>query len=198
MRTFILHALKARTDGDFNLEDLPSSGGRMDLVARCISSALFISHAIRQDTEIIAVLNGPPQSPVVVRFDGAVVRKIAPDERSIAIWLKKILTEGEKPTTEGRRALTNGIVAEKKSLQQIIKENSKRPIYVLHEKGKPIEEVTLGKDPVFIFGDDSGIPLKDEKFILRYAKEKISLGNTPYLASAVISMLHWQCDKNGI
>ena len=189
MRTFILHALKARTDGDFNLEDLPSSGGRMDLVARCISSALFISHAIRQDTEIIAVLNGPPQSPVVVRFDGAVVRKIAPDERSIAIWLKKILTEGK---------LTNGIVAEKKSLQQIIKENSKRPIYVLHEKGKPIEEVTLGKDPVFIFGDDSGIPLKDEKFILRYAKEKISLGNTPYLASAVISMLHWQCDKNGI
>lgn len=189
LRTFILHALKARTDGNFNLEDLPSSGGRMDLVARCISSALFISHAIRQDTEIVAVLNGPPQSPVAVRFDGASVRKIAPDERSIAIWLKKILTEGK---------LTNGIVAEKKSLQHLVKEMKGRPIYVLHEKGKPIEEVTIEKDPVFVFGDDSGIPLKDEKFILRYAKEKISLGNTPYLASTVVSVLHWLCDKNGI
>jgi len=189
MRTFILHALKARTDGNFNIEDLPSSGGRMDLVARCISSALFISHAIRQDTEIIAVLNGPPQSPIAVRFDGAVVRKIAPDERSIAIWLKKILTEGK---------LTNGIVSEKKSLQQVVKENAKHPIYVLHEKGKPIEEVTIEKDPVFVLGDNIGIPPKDEKFVMRYAKEKISLGSTPYLASSVISVLHWHCDQKGI
>lgn len=189
MRTFILHALKARTDGNFNLEDLPSSGGRMDLVARCISSALFISHAIRQDTEIIAVLNGPPKSPIAIRFDGSIVRKIAPDERSVAIWLKKILTEGK---------LTNGIVAEKKSLQQIVKENAKRPIYVLHEKGKPIEEVKIEKDPIFIFGDHIGLPPKDEKFVMRYAKEKISLGNTPYLASSVVSVLHWYCDQNRI
>ncbi len=189
MRTFILHALKARTDGNFNLEDLPSSGGRMDIVARCISSALFISHAIRRDTEFIAVLNGQPNPPLAVRFDGAAVRKIAPDERSIAIWLKKILTEGK---------LTNGIVAEKKNFQQLVKEMKSRPIYVLHEKGKSIEEVKIEKEPVFILGDHFGLPPKNEKFVMRYAAEKISLGSTPYLASSVISVLHWRCDKGGI
>lgn len=189
MRTFILHALKARTDGDFNLEDLPSSGGRMDLVARCISSALFISHAIRQDTEIIAVLNGPPQSPIAVRFDGAAVRKIAPDERSIAIWLKKILTEGK---------LTNGIVAEKKSLQHLVKEMKGRPIYVLHEKGKPIEEVKFEPNPIIVIGDHIGLPRHDETFVLRYAKEKVSLGQTPYLASSCISIVNWFLDQRAL
>ncbi len=191
MRTFILFARKARTDGNFSLEDLPGSG-RMDLVSRCISATLFISHAIRTDTRIFVVLNGPPNPPVTLTFDGSVLKKVAPDERGIAIWIKKALTQ----LADGKRSvLSNGIVAERKSFQELVKEMT-GPIYVLHEDGEPIEKVNIGKDSVWIIGDDVGLPEKDEKFALRYG-ERVSLGKASYLASACVSVVHWVCDGKG-
>ncbi len=70
MREFILRASKALTSPDFNLNDLPSSGGRMDLVCRCISSALWVSNDLRRDTKIFVVLEGPPNPPRTIIFDG--------------------------------------------------------------------------------------------------------------------------------
>lgn len=193
MRTFILFACKARTDGDFSLEDLPGAG-RIDLVARCISSALFISHDIRKDTRLFVVLNGPPSPPVILVFDGAIVKKISPDERSIAIWIQKVLVQ---LGSSQRTVLSNGIVAERKSFQELIKELKDFPIYVLHEKGKPITDVGIKQNPVWIIGDYLGLPGKDEKFALRYGK-RVSLGDVSYLASACISVVHWLCDAQGI
>jgi tRNA (pseudouridine54-N1)-methyltransferase len=189
MRTFILFAQKARTDGNFSLEDLPGSG-RMDLVSRCVSATLFTSHAIRTDTRMFVVLNGPPNPPVTLTFDGSVLKKVAPDERGIAIWIKKALTQ----LADGKRAaLSNGIIAERKSFQELLK-GMNSPIYVLHEDGEPIEGVDVGKDTVWIIGDDVGLPDKDEKFALRFGK-RVSLGKKSYLASACVSVVHWVCDR---
>ncbi len=190
MRTFILYARKARTDEKFSLEDLPGSGGRMDLVARFVSSALFLSHSVRTDTTVHVVLNGPPKPPVTVTFYGSEMRRVTVDERSIAIWLQKAL--------EKMGDLGNGIVAEKKSFQQLVKLHAKNPIYILHEKGKPLFETKLEPEPVFIIGDHLGMPPKDEKFAQRYAKAKISLGVKSYLASSVVSVLNWACDNEGV
>jgi tRNA (pseudouridine54-N1)-methyltransferase len=197
MRTFILLARKARTDSNFSIDDLPSSGGRMDVVARCLSSALFTSHAMRKDVVFYAVLNGPPRPPVTLQFSSGELQGVSPDERSIGGQLRAALggTAGKAWT-----CLRPGICMAGRSLQEIIKElaDAGKPIYVLHEDGKPIEEVTLESDPVFVIGDQVGIPDKDEKFVLRYAKEKVSLGTTPYLASSVISVLNWAADRRGL
>lgn len=186
MRTFILYSRNGRTDSNFNTEDLPSSGGRMDLVARCISSALWISNGIREDTKIFVVLNGLPNPPVTICFDGGKIRKISPDERSIAIWIKKALASDFSDWIEFRE----GILISRKSFQEIVKSFKDKPIYVLSEKGKKMK---VKKDSVFILGDNIGLPDKEEKFALKYGK-RLTLGKKSYLASSCITVLNWMCD----
>ena len=191
MRTFVLFARKARTDSNFNMEDLPSSGGRMDLVARCITASLWLSHAIRPDSRIYVVLNGPPSPPVTVMFDGSAIRKVSTDERTTALWIKKALSEEFGKDWHEFRP---GIHVSRKSFQEVIAELKDLPIYVLHERGENINKVKLKKDPVFVLGDHLGIPKKDESFAMRYG-EKIGLGKQVYLASSCISILNWFCDQ---
>jgi len=195
MRTFILYARQARTDSNFNIEDLPGSGGRMDLVARCITASLWLSHAIRPDVKFYVVLNGPPNPPVVILFDGAAIQKVSTDERTTALWIKKALMEDFGKEWHTFRP---GILVAHKSLQEIIKELKDQNIYVLHENGTNISDVKIKENPVFLLGDHIGIPSKDEKFVLRYAEEKISLGKQVYLASSCISVINWVCDERAV
>lgn len=191
MRTFILYARKARTDSNFKLNDLISAG-RMDLVCRCISSALWLSHKVRDDARIFVVLNGPPKPPVAICFQGSELSKVYVDEITNAKWIKKILSMNfgkDWLELEGARVA-------RKSFQEVLAElNGKN--YVLHEKGEFIENIKIDRNPTIVLGDQIGLPDKEEKFSLRNGV-KISLGKNIYLASACISILNWVCDKNGI
>ena len=66
MREFILRASKTVTNPNYiNLNDLPGAG-RLDLVCRCVTNALFISNDMRRDTIIHVVLEGPNYPPKTV------------------------------------------------------------------------------------------------------------------------------------
>ncbi len=190
MRQFILYAKKAVTSPEFSLDDLPGSGGRMDLVARCICSALWISHALRRDTCIHVVACGSPNPPVVISFYGDTLRGVSPDERNIAAWIKKALS---------RKRKNPGIRIRKASFRQLIEELASEGtfFYILDEQGQAISDVELKEDSVFILGDHLGMPRNEEKFVERFEHEKISLGTTSYLASQCITMLHYELDKKG-
>ena len=90
-RTFVVIAHDSPVRGDFSLKDLPGAG-RVDELARCITSALLISNDIRKDTSIILVLQKGNESKVV-RFDGERMKHLNPDERTTAILLQKALKE---------------------------------------------------------------------------------------------------------
>jgi len=188
MKQFILYARKAVTSPDFSLDDLPGSGGRMDLVARCVCSALWISHDLRRDSCIHVVACGSPNPPVVISFYGNRLRGVSPDERNIAAWIKKTLA---------RKRKNPGINIRKLSFQQLVEEIASEGniFYVLHEKGRDIARVKLKADPVFILGDHIGLPRKEEKFVERFEYEQISLGTISYLASQCITVLHYELDK---
>jgi tRNA (pseudouridine54-N1)-methyltransferase len=188
MRQFILYARKAATRPEFALDDLPGSGGRMDLVARCIANALWISHALRRDSCIHVVACGSPHPPVVISFYGDRLRGVSPDERNIAAWIKIGLA---------RKQRNPGIVLRKISFQHLIEEFAAEGtfFYVLHEKGRVISDVELEPDAVFILGDHLGLPRNEEKFVEQFAHEKLSLGKTSYLASQCITVLHYELDK---
>jgi tRNA (pseudouridine54-N1)-methyltransferase len=191
MRTFVLYARKARTDSNFRLDDLISAG-RMDLVCRCISSALWLSHNVREDTRIFVVLNGPPKPPVTICFQGSKLSKVYVDETTNAKWIKKLLS-----MKFGKEWLEiEATKISRKSFQEVLSElNGKN--YVLHEKGDFIENVKIDSNPVFVLGDQIGLSRAEESFALRNG-EKISLGKNVYLASACISIINWTCDKQGI
>ena len=92
MREFILLARKAFTI-PFKLNDLPGAG-RIDLVTRCISTAIFISEALRKDVKFYAVLEGPTSPPKIVTFDTSNLKNVYPDERNIASHIKIALEKG--------------------------------------------------------------------------------------------------------
>ncbi len=189
MRQFILYAEKASTSPDFSLDDLPGSGGRMDLVARCICNALWISHALRRDSCIHVVACGSPNPPVVISFYGDTLRGVSPDERNIAAWIKKALS---------RKRWNPGIIIRKISFQQLIEELASEGtfIYILDEKGTDMARLKkLKEDSVFVLGDHLGLPNKEEEFVEQFEHEKISLGTTSYLASQCITVLHYELDK---
>jgi tRNA (pseudouridine54-N1)-methyltransferase len=191
MRTFVLYARKARTDNNFRLDDLINAG-RMDLVCRCISSALWLSHNVREDVRIFIVLNGPSNPPVTICFQGSKLSKVYVDEVTNAKWIKKLLS-----MKFGKDWLdVDATKIARKSFQDILTELNGKA-YVLHEKGEFIENVKIDKNPSFVLGDQIGLPNKEEKFALRNG-EKISLGKNVYLASSCISIINWVCDKNGI
>jgi tRNA (pseudouridine54-N1)-methyltransferase len=192
MRTFVLYACKGKTDENFSLESLPSSGGRMDLVARFITSTMFISHKMRQDTRVFVVLNGEPNPPVTIEIS-PIVRKIGVDERSVGLWIKKLLAElGTGKAVQ----MYNGLKAERKSFQKLIKElSADNKIFILHENGKNFSKFKFPENSVFVIGDHLGLPDKEKKYASRFGK-KLSLGKTIYLASSCVSLIHWIIDTS--
>lgn len=188
MREFVLYARKAVTSPDFALDDLPSSGGRMDLVARCVCNALWISHALRRDACIHVVACGSPKPPLVISCYGDALRDVSPDERSIAGWIQKVL---------GQKRTNPGIHVRALSFQELIKERAADGafFYLLHERGRALGEVPLRADAVFILGDHLGLPRNEERFVERFEHDRISVGSISYLASQCITILHYELDR---
>jgi tRNA pseudouridine-54 N-methylase len=174
MIEFVLFSRRGRTDGSFrNLRE----AGRLDVVYQCLLTAFFTSGAIRRDVIFHAVLGGPPHPPVHLIFDGRHLRDVRTDERTWEDILRKVLSCG----------VHQGIELRRESFQEVLK--TKQNIFILEESGEDILDVNLRENPVFVLGDQVGLPRKDEKFALRFGT-KISLGRKPYLAASCVDIIN--------
>lgn len=173
LRTFVLYSRHGPTK---NWGIPPFNYGRMDIVCNSVIAAFHVSKNIRRNVEFYVVLNGPPDPPRILYLRGDSLRRLPVDEYNMALFLK------EQQTI-------------KKSFNALIRELSKRPIYVLEERGEDIREVKIEKNPVFVLGDNIGLPKNEEKFVLRYAKGKISLGRVPYFTATAISIINYELDR---
>ena len=179
MREFILYSRTGRTDSRFpNLRE----AGRLDVVYQSILMSLFRSHGIRRDVVFHALLGGPPNPPLELMVEGETLRDVRTDERTWEDILRKVLSGRGHP----------GITVRKNSLQRLVKE--KQNIFVLEESGESINTIDLGSDPVFVLGDQVGLPKKDEEFVLRYGR-KVSVGEKAYLASACVCIINYILDR---
>ncbi|MCQ8893184.1 MAG: tRNA (pseudouridine(54)-N(1))-methyltransferase TrmY [Methanolinea sp.] len=122
----------ARTSGDFFLSDMPGGAGRMDILCRCINAAFFLSHGLRREIECYLVLCGPPSPPKIVRFSGASLRSLNPDERSAGALIKKALG---LPVGSEFRESTPGVAVRRGGLPDLV---AMFPFAVLDEGGRDI------------------------------------------------------------
>lgn len=199
MREFIFKANKSITNGEVNLKDLPGSCGRLDLVCRCVSSSFFLSHDLRRNTVFYSVHYGAPNPPVAVKFVGSELKRVSPDERSIALFIKKAL---DKSPMQLWKESTSGIYIAKKEFRDIIleKKNEGKEIYYLHKEGENIENIFNNKECndkniVFILGDHIGIGEEDEKFLEDIGALKVSLSPLELHANHCITIVHNALDK---
>ena len=174
-----------------NLKDLPGSSGRLDVVARCINAALWLSGDIRRNVVFHTVLHGG-EHPVYIRIDGEKLRKVSPDERSISLFLKKALER-----MEGMEETSPGIFAYHRSFEEVVEENSDREFYLLDEEGTPVDEVEFEGMPFFFLGDNRDLTNGEKNYLVERGARRVSLGGTSYLSSHCIAVVNWWLDRWG-
>lgn len=180
MRRFLLKASRAAT-GDFSINNIPGAG-RMDVVCRSITSALWLSDKLRDDTIFFALLEGKPNGPKLLTFNPLKMKRFYPDERNIASHIRLALLGKQK-----------SIKIENISFKDFINQ-TKSQIIVLDKYGEDIKRVYIEDDVLFILGDDKGLDVDDMNF-LKDKSIKVSIGKKNYLASQVISIVQNELDR---
>lgn len=92
-RRFAIIGHRATSNGKLNLNDLSGACGRMDVLIRAVNSALFLSHGMRNDCQIILHLMGGPGPPRRIIFDSNKIKGLHVDERAIAGRISAVLRE---------------------------------------------------------------------------------------------------------
>ena len=182
---------RARTSPDINLKDLPGSAGRLDIVARCINAAFWLSYGIRKNVIFHTILHGEPNAPVYIRLEGEKLRKVSPDERSIAIFIGKALKKFDE---ECEIESTPGIFVARKSFEELLEENKDKNFYLLDENGEDIENVEI-RNPFFILGDNLDVLPEEKEIAIRHGAKVVSIGKKSYMSSHCIAVLNWWMDR---
>ena len=82
-------------DGIFDVNNLLK--GRIDVLARCVTSALWVSNRIRTDTTLFLMLS--PHN-ITIELQGSRVRSLTPDERTVSLYLQRTLWNNGKDITQ--------------------------------------------------------------------------------------------------
>jgi tRNA (pseudouridine54-N1)-methyltransferase len=188
MTSFAIIGHTARTDGAFSLNDLPSTGGRMDVLCRCVNASLFLSHTLRRDVDCSLVLLGPPVPQKTVKFSGDSVRSLNPDERSPAALIKKALAI---PCGSEFRESSAGVTVRKGGLERLLQEHR---FGVLDEHGSDIRKCELLPD-AFLLSDHQNFTVEEEQIIA--GCQKYSVGPAVLHADHVITVLLNEVDRRG-
>lgn len=188
-RAFVILGHQAELTSDFTLNDLPGSAGRLDILARCVTSALCLSHGMRTDTDVYLVL----QDQIVVRFEGARVKRVNPDERSTGALVKHAL----KALEAGKDRSTPGVTVARRDLDDVLDELNDRgfAVYVLDEGGQDIRDAAVDGSVAFVLSDHQNFTPTEEVVLSNCAS--ISLGPTVLQADHCIPIVHNELDRRG-
>jgi tRNA (pseudouridine54-N1)-methyltransferase len=196
MRRFLILAHKVPVRGGFTLNDLAGGAGRMDEVARAVSTAFTLSNDLRRDTEltILFVAEPPPAARRIV-VDGSRVRYLNPDERSTAALLKNALARsaGLERVVESSPGLVVGPVDPAVALSEFLR----LPGTVwLNEHGHAIWDHSIPPGDFGAVVSDPYDPTDAETEILRASGvPRISVGHRALRTSQVVDAVHNDLDR---
>jgi len=199
MRRFVVVGQEATASDDFLLEDLPGSSGRLDVLLRCVRSALLVSHGLRRDVVVYLVLLGGRLAPRVLRFDGAAAKFVRPDERSLATVVKKVLaTVGDAGSmARGFVDVKAGIAISRGGLADAISDLGRATPYVLDESGTDVRDSSeLGRgDVAFFVGDHLGFDDATRASLTAIGARPIRVGPVSLHAEDAIAIVSNEIDR---
>jgi len=195
MRRFLILAHRVPTNGEFTLNDLAGGAGRMDEIARAVSTAFTLSNDLRRDTEVtvLFVADPPPKARRIDLFGGR-LRYLNPDERSTAALLKNALVRSAdfpRPF-ESSPGLT---VASSDPMADLRGFLSQPNAVWLCEEGNPIEQWPSPGGHVAAVLSDPYDPTPEEVTVLTGSRvPRLSVGSRSLRASQVVDLVHHELD----
>jgi tRNA (pseudouridine54-N1)-methyltransferase len=195
VRRFLFLAHRVPPNGAFTLNDLAGGAGRMDEVARAVSTAFTLSNDLRRDTEV-TVLFVAESPPIARRIDvvGARVRYLNPDERSTAALLKNALVRsaGYPGAVESSPGLRVGPVDPPTALAEFL---ALPGAVWLTEDGAPIGAWSAPGGSIAAVISDPYNPTDAEVAILRASGvPHLSVGPRSLRTSQVVDLVHAALD----
>jgi tRNA (pseudouridine54-N1)-methyltransferase len=195
VRRFVLIGQTASASGEYSLDDLPSSSGRLDALVRALRAALLVSHDVRRDVEAYLVLRGGPAAPRVLRVAGARAKFLRPDERSLATLLKKTLTAAPRPLAE-LTEVRPGVDLLDGDLSDLLPRDDSAPLYVLDEAGADLRSRSLASDDGWFFlGDHTGFEPATRELLARRGATPVSVGPRSLHAEDVVTLVNNELDR---
>jgi tRNA (pseudouridine54-N1)-methyltransferase len=198
MRHFVVLGRTAHASIGLRLDDIPSSGGRLDVLLRCARAALLVSHGLRRDVVVYLVLAGEAAAPRTLRIDGASAKFIRPDERSLGATVQKALARAPAPD----RAFTPvkpGLAVSAGGLDAVLADLTTALASVLDENGSDIRQSSFecaeGDDVVFFVGDHLGFDEGARAELERIGARSLALGPVSLHAEDAITVVSNEMDR---
>jgi tRNA (pseudouridine54-N1)-methyltransferase len=194
MRQFIVLGHDAPTTPDFSLDDLAGGAGRLDVLCRCVNSAFFLSHDIREDVRVHLVL----RDELTVRFEGSELRRLNPDERSTAALIRAALEQKDEAIGHVEVEPSPGVHLSKRGFDAVLEETARSGTVVqLHEDGDPVVDVEPPENPVFVLSDHHDFRDAEADLLAEAADQRVRLGPERLHADHAITVAHNYLDTGG-
>ncbi len=177
---FIIVLPRVPADGSFLLKDLPGSGGRVDILCRCLAACFDWAPEKwpAEELELVAILSHTVR---LVFKNPGLPRPVG--ERAWAQIIKDSL-EGHPP-----KYVTVDHATVEDTLEELTDQPESR-VWVLDEDGIPITSVNVWECATqnsFMLGDHKGFDSRVQKAIGEFDLKHISLGAVTYLSSHCIA-----------
>ena len=194
MRQFLIVGHDAPTTPEFSLDDLAGGAGRLDVLCRCVNSAFFLSHSIRDDVRVHLVLG----DEFTVRFEGSDLHRLNPDERSTAALIRTALEHREDAIGHMPAESTPGVSIRRMGFEATLEDAAGDTTVVeLHEDGDPVADVAPPSDPLFVLSDHHDFTEREASLLAEAADERVRLGPEVLHADHAIAVAHNYLDTDG-
>lgn len=194
MRQFVVLGHDVPTTPDFSLDSLPSDAGRLDVLCRCVNSAFFLSHELREDVRVSLVI----QDEFTITFEGGDLQRLNPDERSTAARVRTALEHREEAIGHMPAQVSPGVSISRLGFEATLAEAAENGTIVhLHPDGTPIVELDPPADPVFVLSDHHDFTDDESALLATEADARVSLSPSPLHADHAITVAHNYLDTDG-
>jgi len=194
VRRFVVIGQRAHVGPDLVLANLPASSGRLDVLLRCLRAALLFSHGVRRDTIAYLVLLGDPRAPRTLRVEGATVKFLRPDERSIAVLVQKSLAAAREG--DGFVTVRPGIAVADGGIEAVLADVGSGAAYVLEEGATDLRVAAIDAgDAVFFLGDDVGFDDATRARLDALGARTVGVGPVSLHADDVVAVVVNELDR---
>lgn len=196
VQRFVVIGQAASASGEFSTEDLPGSSGRIDVLLRCVRAALLVSHGVRREVVVYLVLRGGTRAPRVLHLAGRGAQFLRPDERSLAILVKKALGV---PVANGGPAFVEvrpGICVAEGDVECVLADAPGAAAYCLAEEGADVRDEPFDSpDNLFVIGDHLGLDATTRSRLDALPCRVVSVGPVSLHSDDVVTILTNELDR---